>query len=437
MALFDQFFGKRTAEAPPAISFGRYTDAYKVPACYEAWEQAQQLFDRGEFLRSYEQFFHYLRDDQQANVRCEEAPHGLRFEIYQGSKKITGLATPRKLRAEAPIVKADTFNVSLLRRLLEHNYDLQYCRFALDGKGNIIVVFDTYTLDGSPYKLYHALRELALKADKHDDLLLEEFRQLEPLENSHLEALPQTQKEVKYQYVKQEIEAVLREMEQGPLDKGRYASSYGYLLLDLIFRLDYLVKPEGYMMEQLERLHRQYYANDGLSTAAKNDRLAQGLSALAERPAAGYYREMYLVKSTFGMTPAVGHERIASIIDGELYHIDWYIEHGHDRMAMAITGYVIGFCLFNYAVPKLDRELFHLYYEITEGDYFRDLGFRTVYYDGGSGKFDKRAVRKALQQIVARFRDEQPGLSFPYGELDYGGLPLFARSYLRAIRSLG
>jgi hypothetical protein len=437
MGLLDRLFGIGVEEEEqPSISFGRYTDSYKPPSRYDAWDEAQDLFEREQFLESYKRFFKYLRDEAEDNVRCQEVQGGLQFELYQGSKKITGRATPYKVRVEAKVVKAEEFNVGIMRRLLEHNFNLKYSRFALDEAGNINLLFDTYTLDGSPYKLYYALREVAIKADKQDDLLIEEFRQLTPIENTHLEELPASEKQTKYLYLKEKIEEVLHEMQHGRLDHNQYASSYGYLLLDLIFKLDYLIKPEGFMMETLEHLHRRYYENDGKKTAAKNEALCQGLKELAERPAEDYYREMYRGRSTFGITHTVSHDRVVALIDAELFHMDWYMEHGYYKIALAIPGYIVGFCLFNYAVPKPVRDLFHLYYQIVENDYFRKLGFSHQFYDALSGKFDKRGIRRAIFRILDRNKAYFPRLSFPTGSLEYDSLPAFARSYLRIIREL-
>ena len=38
--------------------------------------------------------------------------------------------------------------------------------------------------------------------------------------------------------------------------------------------------------------------------------------------------------------------------------------------AMAIPGYIVGYCLFNYAIPKPDKDFFFLYYQIMYGTFF-------------------------------------------------------------------
>ncbi|HMQ47619.1 MAG TPA: hypothetical protein PKA00_05840 [Saprospiraceae bacterium] len=437
MGLFDRLFSPKHNEInEPYISFGRYSDSYKETIRYDAWNRALEAFENENFLESYRQFFFYLKDEKEGNVKCWEENGLLRFELLQGSKKITGYANPQKLRAEAKVVKVENLNVGFMRRLMEQNFDLKYSRFSLDEDNNICIVFDTYVLDGSPYKLYYALKELAVKADKQDDLLMEEFQVLQAVDSTHLENLPDEEKKVKYDFIKAKIEEVMYEIDNGKLNKLQYAGSFSFLLLDLIYRLDYLVKPEGYMMEALERMHRQYYENNGQPVVQKNELLCKSMRELAARPQEEFFKEMYRVKSTFGITHSVNHDRISSFIDAELYHIDWYMEHGHTQIALSIPGYIVGYCMFNYAVPKPDREYFHLYYQIMEPAYFNKLGFSPQYYDPGTGQFDKKGLIKAIKKIASDNKLSFPKLHPATGTLAFDNLAVFAKSYLLMVRNL-
>ena len=98
-----------------------------------------------------------------------------------------------------------------MRRLIELNYDLEYSRYALDDNNTITMVFDTYALDASPYKLYYALKEIATKADKMDDLLLDEFQMLRATDKSLQLPIPDVEKEIKYQFTTQAITKVLEQ----------------------------------------------------------------------------------------------------------------------------------------------------------------------------------------------------------------------------------
>lgn len=180
MGFWDLIFGKNTGQsvATPKIRLGRYTDSYKEKAQYESWDKALNKFEANEYLESYKEFFKYLRDDKEDNVRWAEENGGIHFEVLQGSKRVSGFADARQLKAEARIANAKELSVAFMRRLVEANYSMDYCRYALDDENNLVVKFDTFTLDGSPYKLYYALKEVAMNADKQDDLLLDEFESM-------------------------------------------------------------------------------------------------------------------------------------------------------------------------------------------------------------------------------------------------------------------
>ena len=78
----------------------------------------------------------------------------------------------------------------------------------------IVMKFNTYLLDGSPYKLYDALKEIALNADKVDDLLLDEFDALMPIDTKHVVTVSKTEKATKYRYIRQWIETTLNTIKE-------------------------------------------------------------------------------------------------------------------------------------------------------------------------------------------------------------------------------
>lgn len=437
MGFIDRLFGTSKDDlAQPEIRFGRYTDSYKRTENYEAWDASLRFFEEEDFLNSYRQFLFYLRDQSEDNVHYEDKDGGISFELYQGSKKICGFADDKKFKAEARIAYTESLNVAFMRRLIEKNFSLKYARFALDETDNITIIFDTYTLDGSPYKLYFALKELATNADKQDDLLLDEFRELNPVETAHLQELPKPEKEAKHQFIVDEIRKALHILEHGALSLEQYPGGYAYILLNLLYKLDFLTKPEGHTMETLERLHRKYFAKDDKSTLEKVQLIAKGLKKLSERPPEEFFKEMYQVRSTFGITTPVNHDRVVGFMDSELPNMDWYFDNGHQDIALAIPGYIVGYCLFNYAIPKPDRDLFFLYYQILEADFFRSLGFTIPYVDEKSGALQKRSIRKAIDQLVAENKDQFPRFAPNTGNLEFGSHPAFAKSFLRMMRPL-
>ncbi len=437
MGFFDKFFGSTIEKIPqPAISFGRYSDSYKSKEQYAAWEKSLDLFEKQEYLASFSAFFTYLRDTKEKNVSFLEEKGAIQFELIQGSKKIIGFANRKKVKAEAKIAITENLNIGFMRRLMEENFKMRYSCFALDADNDITIVFETNVLDASPYKLYYALKEVATKADKLDDLLIDEFDALHHTDASLIEHATVLEKEAKYQFVISEIKDVLQEIENGKLNVNQYPGGIAYLLLNLSYKLDYLTVPEGMLMETLERLHRLYFTKDKKTNLQKNAILQKEYQQLVKQPKADFFKGMYRVKTSFGITKPVTHDRVVSFIDGELHQMDWYNDNGHYKVALAIPGYIVGYCLFNYAIPKPDKDLFYLYYQIMYGSFFEQLGFKLDLVDHKQQTFNKKGIKRAIKEIVEANKEKYPNLSPNINQLSFDGQVKFAKSYLTMIRNL-
>ncbi len=438
MGLFDSWLGRSTEkEQQPKIKFGRYSDSYKKDKQYDAWHQALEKFDEGDHFEAYSDFFDYLSDPEEENVnyQCLGDTH-FSFEFYQGSKKIKGYSDGRKFRAEAKVVKVDQTNVGFMRRLIEKNFTLQYSRFSFDENNDVAIIFDTYLLDGSPHKLYFALQELALNADKLDDLLVNEFDMLHPIETEHIKDCDEHEKEVKYQFIQQNINRVLLNINNGSLNPKLYAQAIGYQLLSLIYKLDYLIKPEGFMMETFEIINRDYFIQDDRSVFEKNRDFIKRIQHLKDRSKEDSYKEMYSTLCTFGVTKVVDHDRLAGFIDEIIKESDWYLKNKHYEIVLSLMNYVVGFVLFSWAVPRPDRELLHLYYEIIENQYFKDLNFTFNYYNEEENKFDKSAIKKEINDIIKSNKQKFKGLSVDTTLLVFNSKHEFAISFLEMIKKM-
>lgn len=440
MSIWDTLFGRANGYDPsaePHFRFGRYTDAYKTTENYAAWDRSLVTFEDGKFLESVEAFMAYLYDAQEDNVKWKPEEGKLYFEFYQGSKRVTGFADSEQLRASASIARLESPNAELLHRLTAMNYEMKYSRFAIDDNGCLTIVFDTPINDASPHKLYHALKEMALRADKQDDLLLDEFREfLSPTEITHLEELSAKDKQLKLQFLDGHVNSVVDYLSTGKLAPEEQPGAVAYLLLDLVYRLDYLLIPEGYTMEALERMHRMYFAREeDQPVTFKNVRLLAELKHLHRRAPESFSEELYAGKSTFGITLPANHDRLANLIDSELPNMDWYQDNGYPEVARAVPGYITGYALFNYAVPPPDKDLLQLYYRVCENDYFRNLGFKQQFLDR-DGRPARRAIRAAITDIADRHTDAYPRLRPAMSQLNFDNLINFGRSYLRMVREL-
>ncbi|MEO1257163.1 MAG: hypothetical protein AAFZ15_00140 [Bacteroidota bacterium] len=433
MSLFDRIFGNGKPIEEPDIRFGRYTDVYHTAEQDMAFDRAVQFFEDEQYIESYQSFFEYLKNEDEGNVKFWKENETLQFELYQGSKKIMGYADHKKLYAKAKVAKAKSLQASFMRRLLEKNFELKYSRFALTPEHEISIVFDTYSTDGSPFKLYAALKELATQADKQDDILLDEFDSLEQADLHVRRELPEWEKEVKYQYIVEQIKSAFDEIDNGKLNTNKYPIAVTYLLLFLCYKLDYLIKPEGYMMEALERIHRVAYEKDGKNAAQKNQGLRKEFQKLLDRPKELFFKEMYEVSATFGITAPVDHQKVVLAIDQELANAKWYREHGYDRIALAIPGFIASRCLFYFAMPKPDKAYFHLLLQTIESDYFKKLGFEAFYEND---RLNERLIKRRIREITDKHVDQYPGLAPDLKRLNFKSLAAFAESFCYMVKGL-
>ena len=191
MGFLDRLFGRGSSSNPrPDIDFGRYSDGYKSKAQVEAWKKSVDLFKEKKYHEAYQEFFNYLGDDELKNVEWNQNNGDIDFTFYQGSKKITGSASQERVTAEVKVVKAANPSVAMMRKLMEMNFALRYGRFALKPDNIISLKFNTNVMDGSPEKLYYAFKEISLRADKQDDLLISQFRGLEQIDSGHTQDIP-------------------------------------------------------------------------------------------------------------------------------------------------------------------------------------------------------------------------------------------------------
>jgi hypothetical protein len=254
-----------------SIKMGRYSDNNKTVAKTKKWYEAEDLFKEKKFNESIECFFDYLRDDIEDNVRLhKQEDHSYRFEIYQGTKIVHGNISPQEINAEVSLAKMEKGSIPVMRRLLEMNYSLFYSRFALKDE-KLCMLFDSAREVASPNKLYYGLKELATKADKQDDLLVSDFATLKAVDDLHVEIFSDSEKEIKYKYFSFWIESTLKKVEE--LNQDSFSGGIAYLFLTLIYKIDYLITPEGKLLNEIERINSIYWLNKEEKTSVERNQL--------------------------------------------------------------------------------------------------------------------------------------------------------------------
>ncbi len=415
-------------------AFGRFSDAYKSKAQYEIWDAALQKFEHGDYLDSIKHLLDYLRNQNDNNLKIIQESPSLVFELYQGSKVLRGEVNERLFRAEVVIADCLALHIGFLRKSVEKSFDLIYGRYALNDKNQLCLIFDSLLPEASPHKLYYGMKEIAVHADKDDDLLLDEYPDLKAINNQHIKNLKSEWLTTKVNFVRRTVENALKDDALGSLKQAKFPGAMSYIYLSALYKIDYLAKPEGRLMDLITKAHKQYFSMVGADISQRVQMLRQGMEEIAAVPDEDLRKELYEVISTFGITNTVKHETIQAIIDNEMTSMEWYEENKHFLVCEAICDYLVGYCLYNFAMPEPVQNLFHLYMQLAEPAYFKSLEYPIPYVDD-AGHIKLKEVKKRVEAIIGESQEKYPDLEFILPQ-DYSSRFAFCKAYLLAVRNL-
>lgn len=432
--MFDKLFGgSKKAAAEPNISFGRYSDNNKSMEKTSRWTDADNLYKEKKYYQSIEAFFDYLRDEAADNVVLRGSSNSFNFQIYQGSKIVRGSGDISHLHAEVSLAKMPQPSVPVMRRLLDQNFSLYYSRYSLDGE-RLCMRFDSDIETANPNKLYYALKELATKADKQDDQLVQDFSLLQSLDADHAEQIPAAEMETKFAFTQKWIAETLDYIKT--LDADKFSGGISYLLLVLAFRLDYLICPEGNFRIELERIPVLYFAKDEKPATEKNEAMIAGFRTLLAKTKEEFAKGMYRTRSCFAIGVPQTHKTIADGINAANHNMSWYRDNNYAFIGQQICEYGFAYCQYSYSLPKPLSELFLVLMRVNYADYFKALGYADAYYEADKSKFNDRAITEKVNAIIAAWRKKYPLLDFKTQNLRFDNLLNFNHSFTTEIELL-
>jgi hypothetical protein len=429
--MLDKLFGwgkkkEETLKALPGIRFGRYSDNNKTVEKTQRWTDADNLFKEKKYQESILCFFDYLRDDVLQNVTATRKGDDIDFEFLQGSKVVRGRCNAQAVHAEVTLARMPQASVPVMRRLLEQNFNLYYSRYALHND-NLYMRFDTGIESANPNKLYYSLKELATRADKQDDLLVQDFSTLQTVDTSHIETIPDAEKEIKFRYMHQWIQETLSLVE--PLDAEKLSGGIAHLLLNLAYRIDYLIVPEGKMLYQLEDIVAKYFAKDEKPVPEKNKAMITAFKGLLQMTKEEVFLSLFRSKHTFAITVPQTQKAIADTIYSANQNMVWFRENGYPQIAQQVSEYGLGYCQYNFSLPKPITELYHLLMTVNYSSFFKELGFTDELYIAATNQFNTFLLQEKVNDIVETWRKKYPQIGFKTETLRYDSLLSFTHSF--------
>ncbi|MGE5521739.1 MAG: hypothetical protein ACM3VS_17580 [Candidatus Dadabacteria bacterium] len=431
--IFSRTKKKPEEEADPSIQFGRYSDNNKSLAKIEKWNEAESLFKEKKFYESIAAFFDYLKDDALENVQHSAGDKKGEFIFSQGSKIIRGFYDENKMQAEVFLASMPSPSVPVMRRLLEMNFNLYYTRYAL-ADNKISMLFDSDIQTANPSKLYYGLKELATKADKQDDLLVQDFTTLQPVDTEHIIDIPDAEKEVKLVYMKKWIKEALELVET--IDADKYSGGIAYVLLALAYRIDFLLQPEGKLLLELEKIVEIYFRKDDRLVTQKNMDMIDCFQKFAEKDKEEVYPYLFRSKYTFSIVTPQNYKTIADAIYNANQNIAWYKEHKYPKIAAQISEYGFSYCQYSYSLPRPVTELFQLFMMANYPDFFAALGYKDEFYNMENGTYNKELINERIQAIVERWKEKYPEFNFNTEKLKYDNQVSFNQTFTTEVEYL-
>lgn len=414
--------------------FGRFSDSFKSKEKTDFWRVAVESFENKNYFDSFRNFVKYADDDETNNIKLTDNGSSLDIEFYQGTKLIKVKIDDKKVNAESDIAIVTKSGVAFMRRLLELNYGLYYSRFSLKD-GMIVLKFDSSIIDCSPSKFYYAIKEIALKADKQDDLLTKDFNMLQPVIEVDTIIIPESEKNIKYKFYKKWIEETIKTVNL--LNEKSYEGGISYLLLSLVYKIDFFLLPEGNIVNELEKLSSNYFTDDGKTFIEKNNSLKDGLQKLNDEPENKVIESFYKTISAFSVLNPTNFSPVLNIIKDNQKNIKYYIDNKNEKIALAIYEYIFGYCLYNYGMVKCVSHFFKLAMVLINYEYYLEItGSSGNKYFIDENKLDEKLIKDEINNEIKNSGTEYPELSFNTANLNFSSLLNFLHSFLKEIQNL-
>ena len=237
------------------------------------WQDTTKLFEEGKHLESLLKLFDYVDKDLIAKRGNADKTE---FNVPHGSVVVSIKIENEQVNIRVPFLKMpDKNTIPLLRRITEINFSpLNLATIVLEGD-ELQFKYSTELKLCEPWKMYYVFREICINADNYDDEFIEKFGAIRIHEPKVEYFAESEQEEIWNTY-----QSMLSESSQycEYFENKRTPGFVWDVLLQLFFRIDYLIAPQGALRTDLEKIVG-YMQNNNYSIQQKIDK---GKSFFAE-----------------------------------------------------------------------------------------------------------------------------------------------------------
>ena len=358
------------------LYFGKFSDRDKSYEQLMFLQEADNLFSQRKNLDAFEKFLLFITDNKNENVRFKKNKK-IEFDIVQGSKIISGYTDGKIIKAETELFSFDEDIPQLYQTLLEQTHNLKFTKFFINKNvisAQISLYLDYCTVD----LLYYSLRELSVISDKLDDYLELQFQNLTPLNKSHIMQMPDNELNVKTKYLKEWLAKSLELSKK--LDNANFADAKSFILISTIYRILYLIVPEGELDDTLKDLEKFFFESQK-STVEKNKIIEEKLKNALEWDNQRLKKSLYKVIRTFPEKMPSKTKETISFIQQEIGKIYWYESNKFEEISRYILEYIAGYIDAHFGNIPVLNDLFLIFWQVMYKDYFNDLGINRLPYE--------------------------------------------------------
>jgi len=420
---FNNIFTKKRIDFSK-IQFGKYNDNFKTHDQIENFKLSLKEFDDKNYLKSAEHFLFFIRDEEINNLTFEVKNKKIEFSFFQGSKQFEGEINENKIKVSSDIIRIKNNNIELNEYILKKNFEIKFSKFSINND-ILLLQMNILTKFYNPILLYNSLRELAILADETDDILLNDFNNLEPINVSHIQELPENEYLIKLNFFKKSYHNLKTQLEK--YDNVKFTGARTFLIMSFVYKIHYLLSPEGKLLELINKIHIEFNKNSTNSQDLNNQLLVFVLQfdTFTEKD---FKNSLIRVVSTFPVVPPVVPKMITNFIKNEIDKIHWYEDNNHKDISLAILEYIVGYSCYYFGFEPIIQELFELFWQVTECEYYTELGIKTNYVDKSGLNF--MTISQKINLLNSIYQKNYPKFIFNIKHLNLDNKYLFANTFL-------
>lgn len=131
---------------------------------------------------------------------------------------------------------------------------------------------------------------------------------------------------MKYEFLQKWIKETLDTI--NGLDADKFSGGNAYMLLALIYKIDYLIAPEGKLLNDLEKIGA-IYLKKTKTVIEKNRDMVEAFKQIQAATKEEIYKNLFRSKYTFAIVAPQQYKVVADSIHGANQNLIWYRDNNY------------------------------------------------------------------------------------------------------------